>query len=203
MTDEEFAELLALGYERRGTEFKGPGPRSHPFLAKVIRAVLGMANQQDGGVVVIGVTDTNGVLSPTGLAEADLATWRFDDVAAAVASFADPFVSFELEIRSHDAKRFVVLHVREFEGIPVLCRRDYPEILRAGACYVRTRRKPETTEVPSQTEMRDLLQLAITKGLRAFVAQAVASGLISFVARPQVPSDAEQYIQELGGLRRG
>jgi predicted HTH transcriptional regulator len=203
VTDEEFGELLALGYERRGIEFKGPGPRTNPLLAKVIRAVLGMVNQRDGGIVVIGVTDTSGVLTPAGLTDADLATWRYDDVAAAVASFADPSVSFELEVRTFEARRFVALHVREFETIPVLCRRDYQGILRAGACYVRTRRKPETTEIPTQTEMRDLLQLATTKVLRSFIAQAVASGLMSFVARTQAPTDAEQYVQELGGLRRG
>ncbi len=139
MTDEEFSEILALGYERRNTEFKGPGPRStQPLFAKVIRAVLGMANQQDGGIVVIGVEENAGVLSPVGLVDVDLATWRYDDVAAGLASFADPFVSMELEVREHDAKRFVALHVREFESIPVLCRRDYPDALRQGACYVRT-----------------------------------------------------------------
>ncbi len=204
MTDEEFAEILALGHERRNTEFKGPGQRSaQPLFAKVVRAILGMANQQDGGVVVIGVTDVGGVLDPVGLDEADLATWRYDDVAAGVASFADPFVSFDLEIKEHETKSFVVLHVREFESLPVLCRRDYQDVLRSGGCYVRTRRKPETSEVPSQNEMRDLLDLAVRKGLRAFVTQAVASGLISFAALPQAPSDAEQYSRELGDLRRG
>jgi len=56
MMDQEFAEILALGYERRGTEFKGRGPRStQPLFEKVVRAVFSsMANQQDDGLVVIG-----------------------------------------------------------------------------------------------------------------------------------------------------
>src|SRR5688500_11792494 len=56
MTDQEFAELLGLGYESRGVEFKPPGPRSDSYLlAAVARAALGMANLRDGGIIVIGV----------------------------------------------------------------------------------------------------------------------------------------------------
>ena len=201
MTDEEFSEILASGYERRSTEFKCGGPRSaQPLFAKVIRAVLGMANREDGGLVVIGVDDTGGVLSPTGVGSADLATWRYDDVAAGIAAYADPFVSFEMEIREDQGLKFVVLAVSEFEETPVLCRKDFADVLRGGACYVRTRRKPETSEVPSQTEMRELLDLAVKKGLRKFMSQALASGLISVVASPQQPTDAERYSVQLGGL---
>lgn len=201
MTDQEFAEILALGYERRGTEFKGPGPRSaQPLFAKVVRAVLGMANQQDGGLVVIGVEDLGGVLRPIGLTGSDLATWRYDDVAAGIAAYADPFVSFELEVREHEDKQFAMLQVREFEEVPVLCRKEYPDVLRPGACYVRTRRKPETSEIPSQTEMRELLDLAVRKGLRKFMGQALAAGLITVATPTAQPSAAERYAAQLGEL---
>jgi len=94
MTDLEFGEILSLAYERRATEFKGPGPLSSPQLfAKVVRAVLGMANTQDGGLVVIGVEDKAGVLNPVGVAQSDLRTWKHDDLTARIAAFADPFVS--------------------------------------------------------------------------------------------------------------
>jgi len=201
MTDEEFGEVLALGYERRNTEFKGPGLRSTPHLfAKVVRAVLSMANQQDGGMVVIGVEDKSGTLTPIGLTNDELATWRFDDVAAGISAYADPFVAIEMEVRGHEARRFVVLHIREFETVPVLCRRDYADVLRPGACYVRTRRKPETSEIPSQTEMRELLDLAVNKGLRKFMSQALASGLISIAPLVGATSDADRYKAELGDL---
>lgn len=197
MTDPEFEEVLLLGYERRATEFKGPGPRSSaPLFAKVVRAVLGMANTQDGGLVVIGVEDKAGALSPVGVAESDMPTWRYDDVAAGIAAYADPFVSFEQEIRERDGKRFVLLNIREFEEIPVLCRKEYPDVLRPGACYVRTRRKPETSEIPSQTEMRELLGLSVKKGLRRFMGQVLASGLITVTSPAQQHSDAERYADQ-------
>lgn len=201
MTDQEFAELLALNYERRGVEFKGPGPRSdRQLFAKVVRAVLGMANRRDGGLVIIGVKDSRGVLTPVGLNDADLATWKYDDVADAIAAYADPSVSFELEIRKHKKKKYIVLHVQVFEDIPVLCKKDYPSVLRAGACYVRSRRKPETTEIPSQADMRDLLDLATEKRLRWFVAQARAAGLLSLVEITP-PADQALFNKQLGDLK--
>ena len=48
--------LLKRGYETRSFEFKGRGFRTQAgFLNKVIRAILGMANQRDGGKVILGV----------------------------------------------------------------------------------------------------------------------------------------------------
>ena len=56
MTEQDFESLLALGHETNGVEFKGRGSRSDSaFLAGVIRAVLGMANRRDGGLVILGV----------------------------------------------------------------------------------------------------------------------------------------------------
>jgi predicted HTH transcriptional regulator len=201
MTDEEFAELLALGYERRGVEFKGPGPRSAAMLfAKVVRAVLGMANHQDGGLVIIGVDDNAGVLTPSGMTVGDIGTWRYDDVAAGIGTYADPLVAFDMEAKTHEGRQFIVLDVHEFEEVPVICKKEYPGVLRPGACYVRTRRKPETSEIPSQTEMRDLLDLAVNKGLRKFISRAMAAGLLHSAVPTATPSDADAYTTQLGDL---
>ncbi len=200
MTDQEFADYLALDHELQGVEFKGPGQRSDKQLfAKVVRAVLGMTNRRDGGLVIIGVDDNGGVLTQVGLNAADLSTWKYDDVADSFAAYADPSVSFELEIREHDGKNYVVLQVQEFEEIPVLCKKDYPQVLRAGACYVSSRRKPETTEIPSQADMRDLLDLATEKRLRRFVAQIRAAGLDLSEARRL--TDQELFDKQLGDFK--
>ena len=91
MTDEEFAQVMALGHELSGVEFKGPGPLSDSRLvAQVVKAVLGMANRRDGGMVIIGVADRGSALEPVGTGDADLATWRYDAVADQVARLCRP-----------------------------------------------------------------------------------------------------------------
>lgn len=196
MTDQEFSEILALGYERRGIEFKGPGSlKDKQLRARVVRAVLGMTNRRDGGLVIIGVEDDRGSLKPVGLNAADLSTWKYDDIADAVAVYAEPSTNFELEFRDHGGLKFVVLHVYEFEDVPVLCKKDFPGVLRQGACYVRSRRKPETSDIPTQEDMRDLLDLATEKRLRRFAALARAAGLE--IGGPTAPSDSDLFEQQV------
>jgi hypothetical protein len=54
----EIEAVLGGGYELRGFEVKGPGPREEAHLfAKVARAALSMGNLRDGGHVIIGIDD--------------------------------------------------------------------------------------------------------------------------------------------------
>ena len=196
MDAQEFGEIIAFGRERRGVEFKRGGSRKDKqLLTKVVRAMIGMANRRDGGRVVIGVDEDNNCLVPNGITAEDLPTWHYDDLADSVAEYADPSMDFDLEIVEYEGSTFVVLAVQEFADIPVLCKRDYPGTLRAGACYIRTRRKPETTEIPTQADMRDILELAVEKGVRRFIVQARAADLALSGSLP--PTDAEQFARQI------
>ena len=185
VTDLEFERLLKPGYERQGVEFKGPGKRTNPpFLAIVARAIMGMANRRDGGLVIIGIDSDS--LDPVGLEDDFADTWTYDELAASVNEYASPSVSLDLEVKLYQERKFIIIEVHEFDDIPILCRKDYQltnvkkaaPVLRRGACYVRSRSKPETSEIPSEEEMRELLELAIDKGLRKFVTRAQKAGLI-------------------------
>lgn len=199
MTNDDFANLMALRHEVRGVEFKGPGSRSNRRLfVRVVKAMLGMANRRDGGIVIIGVNDSDSLLEPVGLKADELSSWRYDDVAAGIATYADPFVGFEMRCMVNEGKNYVVIEVEEFEEIPVLCKKDYQDILRDGGCYVRSRRKPETSEIPTHTDMRDLLELATEKAVRKYIAQAQRTGLIA--PSSFQPDDSEQFDNQLGEL---
>lgn len=202
MTTQEFLELLKRPHEHSGLEYKGPGARTNkPFFAKVVRAVLGMANRRDGGFIIIGVEDVSGKINPIGMNDDDLRTWKYDDVADLIGEYSDPSISFELEIQENENRKYVLLIVKEFPDIPIVCKKNYSnndgrEILRKGACYVRSRRKPETTEIPSQEDMRDLLDLAIEKGVRKYVIQSQKAGITTF-SRGSELTDSQRFEEEL------
>ena len=88
-----------------------------------------------------------------------------------------------MEVKEYNGNQYAVILVEEFDDIPVLCKRDYGhrghQVLRNGACYVRPRRKPETSEIPTQAERRDLLDLATDKMVSAYIERARRNGLIS------------------------
>jgi predicted HTH transcriptional regulator len=203
VTEEEFEGLLKRGYETHGVEFKGPGNKADSaFLARVIRAILGMANRSDGGLVILGVESET--LEPLGFDDDEAKAWlNYDDIAAKVNGCASPSVSFDLEAAAYQGRKFIIIRVYEFRDIPILCTSHFPEpgrnrdlILKRGACYVRARHKPETSEIPSEQEMRELLELAIDKGVEKFVKRAQRAGLFPPTPPSPMPPDIEALFND-------
>jgi predicted HTH transcriptional regulator len=186
VTELEFETILERGHETQGVEFKAPGNRRNQgFLGGVTRAILGMANRRGGGLVIIGVETDQESIDPVGLDDDQASSWlQFDSLSAAVNEYATPSVRFDVESQHRLGNTFIIIRVYEFDEIPILCRKDLHAprrrdlILRRGACYVRSHHKPETSELPSEQEMREVLELAIDKGLRKFVARARDAGMI-------------------------
>ncbi len=202
MTEAEFDGLLALG-EKQRIEYKGPGRATDKaFIARIARAVLGMANRRDGGLVIVGVEEVSRRLNSVGLDAAMLATWHArDNVQAAINAYADPSASLDIEF-DPISRRCVVIRVREFSDQPLLCKKGWTdpgrggkEILREGACYVRPSRNVGTSEIATQEDMRALLDLAIEKGVGKAIALMRTVGLLP--STRALPSDSEKYEGEL------
>lgn len=203
LSAEEIEEVLRGGYELRGFELKGPASRDDGhFFAKVTRAALGLGNLRDGGHVVLGIDDRDPAAMGPGLNEDDLVSWlAYDDVARKLATYADPPLRFAVGQRILSSRATVaVLEVFEFDDIPHLCAKEHPSGLRKGALYVRPRKVPETSEIASSVEMREILDLATEKALRAFVERAQRAGIKLSPQRPgeQDAAEHDRYEDERG-----
>lgn len=180
VTRDELQDALSLGYESRSFEVKGPGNLSdNAYCAKIARAVMAMGNLRDGGLVCIGVDENQMAEALPGLDQNQLEAWsNYDAVTDKLARYCDPPVSLKVQpLLMENGNSIVVLDVAEFDHVPHVCKRDYPDQLQRGMAYVRPRGKPESVPVPSSLEMRELLDLATTKGVRDFVARATAAGI--------------------------
>jgi predicted HTH transcriptional regulator len=204
LSAEEIKEVLVLGHEIRGVELKGPGLSTDKYqFAKVARAALSLGNLRNGGHVIIGIDDKRPDAMLPGLDAAQLRSWlAFDDVSKRLDHYADPPLHFECASRELSSGAIVaVMQVFEFSDLPHICARDYPEVLRAGALYVRPRKVPETSEVASSVEMREVLELATEKALRAYVRLAERAGVtlsVSDEARVLESSDQQYEAQRRG-----
>jgi predicted HTH transcriptional regulator len=202
VTDDQFAELLQLKHEVSGVEFKPPGQRTDAMLFHTVaRGLMGMANRRNGGRLVIGVREASGKFELLGLTSEQTESWHYDHVADKLAPLADPPVAFDIEPHEYQGRQYLLIEVAEFEDAPVICLKDFPRslklgekaILRKGAVYVRPRRKPETSEIATQADMRELLDLATEKRLRSLMGTVARVG-----ARLQgAPSPDEAYTDEL------
>lgn len=166
MTNPEYIEWIEHGREERNIEYKGDISWGEPEVkASITKSVLAMSNIRDGGVIVIGVHENGEVYEPNGLGKANFANFKQDDVSAYINEFADPYVETTLRQIEYKSKRFVIIQVLEFSELPVICKKDGLNNLKRGGIYTRPRRKIESTFVPGQVEMREIIDLSVTKGI--------------------------------------
>jgi hypothetical protein len=196
---DEVQQLLALGHEIRSFEVKGPGElKDKAHCAKVARAAIAMGNLRDGGLICIGIDNKQLAAMLPGLNAAQLAGWSdFDEVSDALRRYVDPPVAFRLyPMGLSSGIDVVVIKVEEFEDVPHVCKRDFPGVLQGGMTYVRPRGKPESVPVPSSAEMREVLDLAITKGVREFIRRAGAAGVSFGPGRSALEVEREAFATE-------
>lgn len=196
---EDVEQQLALNHETRPFEVKGPGDLANKaYVAKIARAAMAMGNLSDGGIVCLGIDDKRMREMMPGLTTTQATEWSdFDNVSAALAKYSDPPVTFQTDQYTlSNGVTVVVLYVSEFDRVPHVCKKDYPNELQNGFTYVRPRGKPESVTVPSSSDMRDLLEIAISKGVREFVRRAGAAGLPMGLNNPQQDTDKTAYEQE-------
>lgn len=152
--------------ETRECEFKSGLPWDGLKL-KISKATLALANLAGGGYIIIGVSknESTNRYEPTGMSQDDSKTYNQDNVSRFVNEFTDPHVDIELKDFSIDTRHYVVIQVSEFEEIPVICEKGSEETKR-GRIYCRTHRQVESSPEPSVSEMREILELAIDKGIK-------------------------------------
>lgn len=172
---DELARLIIAGREGLGVEFKSSMSWDEPSTkGKVVKAVLAFANKRDGGVLVFGVERLPGATLHTivGMSDRDYDSFDQDAIASKVNAHAAPYVDLSIEHRLIDGKRCVVIVVREFQDYPVLCTEDLVVdkrvIVGRGRIYCRSRRMPESAEVQSPDDIRDIIELGIAKGLERY-----------------------------------
>ncbi len=190
--------FLALGHELRAFEVKGPGSlRDRGFCAKVARAAMAMGNLRDGGLICIGIDESAIAQMQPGLTDEELASWSdHDEVSTQLSRLSDPALLFTtVPLTLSNGARVVALEVTEFDVVPYICKRDYPHETTAGATYVRPRGMPRSVHVPTSADMRDLVDLATTKGVRDFIRRAGQAGMLALSAST-APTDDELFDAE-------
>jgi predicted HTH transcriptional regulator len=165
---------LSIPGETPNVEFKGPSSWNDSNLSiKIIRTILALANTRDGGRIFIGVDNsTHGI---EGLSAEQAGSFDVTTINQRLEKFADPAISCEILKPQLDGKTVVVIDVREFLEIPILCKKataspDGKEKLRRGAVYIRNS-KAETVEVTTEFEMRDLINRSVNRSGAALVRQ--------------------------------
>lgn len=200
--DKEIEELILRGREERNLEYKASMDwKENATQMKVVKACLAFSNTRDGGALVFGMKElSDESYEIEGMSENHFNSFNQDDVQTIVHQYADPNVHLTVYKKLIDIegifKSFVVIQVTPFSDIPVVCRKNGSEVKR-GEIYTRPYHKNESVPVPGETEMREILDVAIDSGIKKFHERLQRAGL-------SVNSAAEiskkKFDDELGGL---
>ena len=197
MESEELLQLITHGREERNLEFKGRVSWNDINVkSKITKTILAMSNLRDGGIIIAGVEQKDEKFIPVGLEENMINTFKQDDISSYVNEFADPFVEITISHEEYESKKYVIIQIKEFNEIPIICKRDGENNLRRGAIYIRPRRKIESVEVPSQAEMREILDIATEKVLRKFKRTLLITGM----EEEPVEASKQKFDAQLGDL---
>ena len=165
----ELIDLLFRGSESKGFDYK----RAESWKKckfKLTKDILAMTNIQDGGTLIIGVSqqDTNefeytGFKNPE-----DLKDYDVTKIADFVNKYANPEVNIEVIIDEYEGEKYVFIIVKEFKNVPVICKRNSSnEELKISQIYIRTDSAKSvpirSQEIDSVAEMRGLIDLALAK----------------------------------------
>jgi hypothetical protein len=206
MTADDLERIVLVGQETRTVEFKSAGAWTDPALrAQVIRSVLAMSNTRDGGLVIVGLREDlgrPGYHVPDPLTPEQRDSFHPDQLVPQVNRHAAPHV--ELTIMHHEIEgqgHIVAIVVREFRDIPTLCVKDIVGengrvLASQGRLLVRSRRTSETTEVQSPEDLRELVELAVDKGLGAYFRRR------RIEEEAAAPTDEDAFRQQLGQLNQ-
>lgn len=203
--DDPILVALRDAVETRVTEFK----ESQPFDVlrwKLVKACMAMANLRDGGRIIIGCDERDGVPRPSGMSEEHQCSYDQDRLIELVNTYARPPVALTLRRVEFDGLRFVGIEVDPFERSPVMCIIDNlstkpkptdTQVLMPGQIYARSNARVSTTKVVTPDLLQEMLENAAWKRAGDIIARAQAAGL-------RMPdSDAAQFARErdeFGGL---
>ena len=178
--------------ERRNLEFKKSKAWTD-IRCVLTRTVIAMANLKGGGKIIIGISEGPSK-APVyeGMSREDFDSYNLDDVASFVNEYAEPSVSVVPLKRTYGGKHYVILDVKEFDEVPIVCKKDGRKLckdhLRRGSVYHRPKRKVESTDRFEYADMRELVYLAATKQHRLMHQQCAELYDTGSEAVPRAPS---------------
>jgi predicted HTH transcriptional regulator len=197
VTDSELINYIKYPNEERYLEFKDNVKWSGEFQAKLTKSIMAMANLRDGGWIVIGKHEKpDRSFELVGLEDENYNSFDSDEIKAYVYARTDPPVNFILHRKEYEGKKYVLIQVQEFENIPIICKKSCGTIIHNGTMYVRSKGKPESLPVPTSTEMREIIDIAIDKGVKDYIKRMGRVGILAAPPEPEIQDNEEEFAKE-------
>ena len=125
---------------------------------KLTKHLAALSNIANGGLLIFGVSDSKQIL---GLSTEDVLSVDRTMIDQYVSLYLDPLPGYNIKTVTYQNKQLLIFEVQEFKTVPIICKRDYPDVLRAGGVY--HRRNASSMIIQDAHSMRDLIELTVKK----------------------------------------
>ncbi|GEM_PF-977241 len=200
---QELQDYITHGKEETNLEYKASmkwssrprTDRDKGINYKIIKAMLAMSNNADGGLIVIGAKEKrNGEFKPTGISKRNYDSFKYDAISQALKNICSPLLQFKISrggmTIDGKEKRFVVIQVAEAIEFPVVCTAlakynnsepAYPQniLLRENAIYIRSKAPIESREIANLHEWQDLIYRIIERSKKELLKRMPCSEFIA------------------------
>jgi predicted HTH transcriptional regulator len=162
----QLEELISGGEETQKIDFKAPCKWAVKNFAKDL---LAFSNVQDGGYIVIGVSETENGFIRDGLTDEIIKTFDIDIMKDQLAAYADPHIEFSVFVQSDSTdKKYVVICIKEFQELPIICAKDSEDTKRGIVYYRTSRGRPQSAPISNSYDMRNVIDRATIKNSSRF-----------------------------------
>jgi hypothetical protein len=190
---QDWETILRRGFESKELDYKGPcawDEGDKKSCCELVKDILAVANTK-GGWVAVGVSETPTGFSWDGLTEDQCKSFETSRLNRFLQNYADPPINTHVIKHTSQGKNFVVIEIPRFPDTPHICQKDYPNVLAAGAVYVRTDNN-ESARVSSSVDMRAIIEHATRN--RGDQLLASFRAVLTGTQQPAVaPADLEQF----------
>jgi predicted HTH transcriptional regulator len=166
-TPELLDKVIKESYEDNHIDFKECF-NWHKFndyhKTKLAKHIAAISNMPNGGMLIFGVSDSKSIV---GLTQEDLESIDRTWIDNHLSQYLDPLPHYNIKKVEYENKKLLIFEVDEFLTVPTICKRDYPDVLRAGGVY--HRKHASSRLIQDSSSMHELLELAVKKKKEALL----------------------------------
>ncbi|MEX0598366.1 MAG: ATP-binding protein [Candidatus Paceibacterota bacterium] len=166
-TLELLQKVITEGYEDNHIDFK-ENFNWYKFndyhKTKLAKHIAAISNIPNGGILIFGVSDSKVIV---GLSTEDLKSIDRTWIDNHLSQYLDPLPKYNIKTVEYEDRKLLIFEVDEFLTVPTICKRDYPDVLRAGGVYHRNH--ASSMLIQDAASMHELLELAVKKKKEALL----------------------------------
>jgi len=197
----DWTHIVKRGFESKDLDYKAAkswDESDKKACCELVKDILAISNT-NGGWLVIGVNETASGFTYSGVTQEQAGTFDTTRLNRFLQNYTDPPINTHIQKPNVEGTIFIVIEVPRFVDTPHICQKDFPDVLRQSAIYVRTDNN-ESAELKKSADVRNIVERTIKN--RADTLLESFRSILKHGLGSETPSDNEEYRRQIDIIRQ-